>query len=286
MNKLEYLGQLETILKKKRLSRAEVDDIIRDYAEFFEEGRRQGQSDAEISAKLGSPELIAQQLSEESEQEHNSTPKPGFKLSDLKLPKFDLNQRFGMEEKEPQAPKAPRFSRAERKSKESQDTNSNIPPYYNNAKKNSGCLGAAFSGLLKLCFYCVAVPTIACLFAAAVCCFGTILATLLTLFVMVIIGFFMAAFASHFMSLAVTIFSIFTCVALLSLLVSLTALTMDFLIRCCKAFMKLLGQLFHIGSGSMSQTQQSYYAAPMTEEPLTHEETIYETIEEEVPDHE
>ena len=53
MNKLDYLNQLESILKKHHMSKAEIDDIIRDYAEFFEEGRRQGQSDGEISAKLG-----------------------------------------------------------------------------------------------------------------------------------------------------------------------------------------------------------------------------------------
>lgn len=40
MNKQEYLERLEACLKHK-LSRDEIEDIMRDYAEYFEEGRRQ-----------------------------------------------------------------------------------------------------------------------------------------------------------------------------------------------------------------------------------------------------
>lgn len=63
MNKQEYLERLEACLKHK-LSRDEIEDIMRDYAEYFEEGRRQSKQDSEISAKLGDPELVAQQLIE------------------------------------------------------------------------------------------------------------------------------------------------------------------------------------------------------------------------------
>ncbi len=69
MNKLEYLDKLETLLLRARLPKSEIDDILRDYAEYFEEGHRQGQSDSEISAKLGSPETVARQLIENSEEE-------------------------------------------------------------------------------------------------------------------------------------------------------------------------------------------------------------------------
>lgn len=65
LNKQEYLEQLEACLKHK-LSREEIEDIMRDYAEYFEEGRRQSKQDVEIAAKLGDPELVAQQLIEES----------------------------------------------------------------------------------------------------------------------------------------------------------------------------------------------------------------------------
>lgn len=37
MTKLEYLKQLEDALKN-RMSRKDIDDIIRDYAEYFAEG--------------------------------------------------------------------------------------------------------------------------------------------------------------------------------------------------------------------------------------------------------
>ena len=53
MNKMEYLSKLEACLKH-RLSKAEINDIMRDYAEYFEEGRRQSKTDFEISAKTSS----------------------------------------------------------------------------------------------------------------------------------------------------------------------------------------------------------------------------------------
>ena len=49
MNKQEYLERLEACLRHK-LSREEIDDIMRDYAEYFEEGRRQSKQDSEITA--------------------------------------------------------------------------------------------------------------------------------------------------------------------------------------------------------------------------------------------
>ena len=68
MNKQEYLETLESLLKHK-LSREDIEDIMRDYAEYFEEGRRQSKTDSEIAAKLGNPEIVAQELLEESIQE-------------------------------------------------------------------------------------------------------------------------------------------------------------------------------------------------------------------------
>lgn len=64
MNKEEYLKDLEGCLKK-HLSKTEIEDILRDYGEYFEDGRRMNQSDTEISARLGTPKLIAKQIVEE-----------------------------------------------------------------------------------------------------------------------------------------------------------------------------------------------------------------------------
>lgn len=68
LNKQEYLERLQECLKHK-LPREEIEDIMRDYAEYFEEGRRQSQQDSQIAAKLGDPELVAQQLIEESQEQ-------------------------------------------------------------------------------------------------------------------------------------------------------------------------------------------------------------------------
>ena len=64
MTKESYLQALESLLKK-HMSKSEIDDILRDYEEYFNDGRRQNKTDTEISAKLGDPEIIAQQFIEE-----------------------------------------------------------------------------------------------------------------------------------------------------------------------------------------------------------------------------
>lgn len=61
MSKLEYLRRLENELKGK-ISTVELDDIIRDYAEYFEEGKKQGKTEDEISQSLGIPFSVAQQI--------------------------------------------------------------------------------------------------------------------------------------------------------------------------------------------------------------------------------
>lgn len=64
MNKEEYLKKLDSYLRKQ-LSKEEIEDIIRDYGEYFEDGHRMNQSDIEIAARLGSPDIIAKQIIEE-----------------------------------------------------------------------------------------------------------------------------------------------------------------------------------------------------------------------------
>ena len=76
MNKQEYLERLQACLKHK-LSKEEIEDIMRDYAEYFEEGRRQSKQDSEIAAKLGDPELVAEQLIEESQEQQVAYKVPG-----------------------------------------------------------------------------------------------------------------------------------------------------------------------------------------------------------------
>lgn len=74
MTKESYLQSLENLLKK-HLSKSEIDDILRDYGEYFDDGRRQNKTDTEISTKLGDPEIIAQQFIEEIGNENNKESK-------------------------------------------------------------------------------------------------------------------------------------------------------------------------------------------------------------------
>ncbi len=87
MNRLDYLAKLEKKLKTQ-LSKKEVNDIIRDYAEYFEEGKRQGKSDEEIAVALGSPEQVAEQILSESNmssEEFADTIKKGIEKGGNKL---------------------------------------------------------------------------------------------------------------------------------------------------------------------------------------------------------
>ncbi len=256
MNKLEYLGQLEAILKKQHLSKAEVDDIIRDYAEFFEEGRRQGQSDAEIAAKLGSPELVAQQLTEENNSGTASAPKTEFKMPEVKLPKLNLKEKFSKKEKN---------SEEQPKQKVVHERSSNM-----------GCLAAAFFGTLKLCFLLFAIPTLVLCFAAAASALAGVVAAILTMFIVVICGFFAATVVAHFLTLPVTLFFIFACITLLALLVCLGALAIECLIWCCKFFGKLLMDLFKTNNSPVANPVPAPQPYATT---VTSTENIYEEEE-------
>ncbi len=64
MTREDYINKLETLLKK-HLSKNEVEDILRDYNEYFEDGYRQSKTDLEIATKLGNPEIIAGQFIDE-----------------------------------------------------------------------------------------------------------------------------------------------------------------------------------------------------------------------------
>ena len=74
MSRHEYLKTLENHLKLS-LSRGEINDILRDYGEYFNEGENQGKSEWEIIAKLGDPKEVARQIISESNK--GQPKKPG-----------------------------------------------------------------------------------------------------------------------------------------------------------------------------------------------------------------
>lgn len=65
MSRYEYLKSLEGYLLKY-LSREEVNDILRDYGEYFSEGEHTGKTEAQIIAELGDPQTVARQIILES----------------------------------------------------------------------------------------------------------------------------------------------------------------------------------------------------------------------------
>ena len=73
MNRSEYIAQLTAALRGK-LAFDVIEDIVRDYQEFFDEGVRQGKSEEQVAAELGNPRDVAQQiLSEERETPSSGT---------------------------------------------------------------------------------------------------------------------------------------------------------------------------------------------------------------------
>ncbi|MBR5486211.1 MAG: DUF1700 domain-containing protein [Oscillospiraceae bacterium] len=85
MSKLEYLKQLEEALNGK-ISAAELNDIIRDYAEYFEEGKKQGKAEDEISKNLGIPSEVAEQILN-ADKEVKAEKTSAFKQAAQKLKK-------------------------------------------------------------------------------------------------------------------------------------------------------------------------------------------------------
>ncbi|MEG1994235.1 MAG: DUF1700 domain-containing protein, partial [Oscillospiraceae bacterium] len=76
MTKIEYLKQLEDELRYK-ISEQEMYDIMRDYAEYFEEGKKQGKTDKQIIEALGIPYVVAKQILGETTEDVNVAIKKG-----------------------------------------------------------------------------------------------------------------------------------------------------------------------------------------------------------------
>ena len=158
MNRSEYIAQLTAALRGK-LTFDEIEDIVRDYQEFFDEGVRQGKSEEQVAAELGNPRDVAQQiLSEERETPSSGTASSegGFRDSftrgaekvadsaDQFAKKANAFTRRKMEEHEQRGPPSGGTERASRAVWEDSSRYS----------RRSGCLGA----LLKLAAAVIAAP--------------------------------------------------------------------------------------------------------------------------------
>lgn len=92
MNKREFLEILKDYLSKY-FSDNEVNDILRDYEEYFIDGEIEGKSDIEIIASLGSPKSIVRDLVGEMEESKQSEKNKQFdKIHDM-YNKFKINAK-------------------------------------------------------------------------------------------------------------------------------------------------------------------------------------------------
>uniref|UniRef100_UPI00359CB673 DUF1700 domain-containing protein n=1 Tax=Paraclostridium bifermentans TaxID=1490 RepID=UPI00359CB673 len=94
MNKREFLEILKDYLAN-HFSEDEVNDILRDYEEYFIDGEIEGKSDIEIIQSLGSPKSIVRDLVDEmKESKVNNSNKKFDKVYDS-LNQFKLRVRDG-----------------------------------------------------------------------------------------------------------------------------------------------------------------------------------------------
>ncbi|MCC3867123.1 DUF1700 domain-containing protein [Terrisporobacter mayombei] len=81
MNRKEFLDILRDYLKKD-FSEDEINDIIRDYEEYFVNGEIEGKSDLETIAALGSPKLIVRDLTNQTKDDESKINKKD-KIEDI-----------------------------------------------------------------------------------------------------------------------------------------------------------------------------------------------------------
>lgn len=87
MNKNDFLDILKDYLKNN-FSTAEINDILRDYEEFFLNGELEGKTEEDIIKALGSPKAIANELIEEmkgNKEENNKSSSKSYKEFFCKL---------------------------------------------------------------------------------------------------------------------------------------------------------------------------------------------------------
>ena len=103
MNRKEFLDILRDYLKKD-FSEDEINDIIRDYEEYFVNGEMEGKSDLDTIAALGSPKSIAKDLINQINEDESKNIKKDkiediFIKSKRKIKEYFFNCKDFLEEK-------------------------------------------------------------------------------------------------------------------------------------------------------------------------------------------
>ncbi|MCC0663800.1 HAAS signaling domain-containing protein [Clostridioides sp. ZZV15-6597] len=95
LNKTEFLEILKDYLRKD-FSESEVNDILRDYEEYFVDGIIEGKSDMEIISSLGSPKSIARELILQTKEKNIEDEKIiNTDILNDKFSKFKLDMKKG-----------------------------------------------------------------------------------------------------------------------------------------------------------------------------------------------
>ena len=64
----KFLKDLETELRKNKLSGAEIKEILADHEEMIQSAKNEGLTDEELEAKFGNPKKVAEELSQFTEK--------------------------------------------------------------------------------------------------------------------------------------------------------------------------------------------------------------------------
>ena len=91
MNKNEFLEILKDYLRKD-FSEDEVNDILRDYEEYFVDGIIEGKSDMEIISALGSPKSIAKDLVSQMKEKDENKQFKNSKFTDNISDKYEQSK--------------------------------------------------------------------------------------------------------------------------------------------------------------------------------------------------
>lgn len=231
MTKESYLQALENLLKK-HLSKSEIDDILRDYGEYFDDGRRQNKTDTEISAKLGDPEIIAQQFIEEIGNENNKESKKEMIDQVLHSMKEGTEKAFTTLKKETSKTFHSASDKINSAHKSNYDKQNNFS-MGNYVKKGTQTIFAAIKSIAVFCIFAF-LQFFFTIFVYGFCIGAAIFFVCCGIFGIFCLGFSLT-FLPHILSLSV-VFAIIATIALAILLILLTLYILKMNIKIIKDY--------------------------------------------------
>ena len=214
MNRSEYIAALTAALRGK-LASAEIEEIVRDYREFFDDGVAQGKSEEQVAQELGDPREVAEQiLSEERDEPKGRTGGDGSSFKDS----FVRGAGKVADGADSFARKANDFTRRKMEEHQRRRARRQEERQYRAAEPAGSGLGGCLAALLKLALITLVVPVAAVFlagcFAAVIFAFvGVVLG--LTGFVVLGVLLPIVPLAAVFCAIFGLIFVVFFCITAL-----------------------------------------------------------------------